>query len=39
MDSIEQQSIDAANDIDLKWLRSFVVVLEEAGSGRNDARV
>jgi hypothetical protein len=39
MDSIEQQSIDAANDIDLKWLRSFVVVVEELYFGQVAARL
>jgi hypothetical protein len=30
MDQEEQRRIDAGNSIDLKWLRSFVVVVGEA---------
>jgi hypothetical protein len=29
MDPAKQRRIDAGNDIDPKWLRSFVVVMEE----------
>jgi hypothetical protein len=29
MDPAKQRRIDAGNDIDLKWLRSLVVVMEE----------
>jgi len=34
-----QRRIDAGNDIDLKWLRSFVVVAEEASFTRAATRV
>jgi DNA-binding transcriptional LysR family regulator len=34
MDDTDQRRIDAGNDIDLKWLRSFVVVAEEASFTR-----
>jgi DNA-binding transcriptional LysR family regulator len=39
MDDVEQRRIAAGNDIDLKWLRSFVVVAEEASFTRAAARV
>jgi hypothetical protein len=39
MDEAEHRHIDAGNSLDLKWLRSFVVVAEEAGSDRDDVRV
>src|SRR6266567_3479820 len=39
MDHAEQQRIDAGNSIDLKWLRSFVVVAEEASFTRAASRV
>src|SRR5579872_6571961 len=39
MDDTDQRRIDAGNDIDLKWLRSFVVVAEEASFTRAAARV
>ena len=39
MDAAEQRRIDAGNDIDLKWLRSFVVVAEEASFTRAATRV
>ena len=39
MDHAEQRRIDAGNDIDLKWLRSFVVVAEEASFTRAASRV
>src|SRR6476660_1380363 len=39
MDEPDQRRIDACNDIDLKWLRSFVVVAEEASFTRAAARV
>ena len=39
MDAAEQRRIDAGNDIDLKWLRSFVVVAEEASFTRAASRV
>jgi DNA-binding transcriptional LysR family regulator len=35
----EQRRIDAGNSIDLKWLRSFVVVAEEASFTRAASRV
>src|SRR5213592_1598958 len=39
MDDAEQRRIDAGNSIDLKWLRSFVVVAEEASFTRAASRV
>src|SRR6266571_5256548 len=39
MDHAEQQRIDAGNSIDLKWLRSFVAVAEEASFTRAATRV
>ena len=39
MDDTDQRRIDAGNDIDLKWLRSFVVVAEEASFTRAASRV
>ncbi|SRR6266568_9008006 len=39
MDEAEQRRIDAGNAIDLKWLRSFVVVAEEASFTRAASRV
>jgi DNA-binding transcriptional LysR family regulator len=39
MDDTDQRRIDAGNDIDLKWLRSFVVVAEEASLTRAASRV
>src|ERR1051326_6978131 len=39
MDDTDQRRIDAGNDIDLKWLRSFVVVGEEASFTRAASRV
>src|SRR5215467_2743014 len=39
MGDVEQRRIAAGNSIDLKWLRSFVVVAEEASSTRAAARV
>ena len=39
MNEADQRRIDAGNDIDLKWLRSFVVVAEEASFTRAAARV
>ena len=39
MDDTGQRRIDAGNDIDLKWLRSFVVVAEEASFTRAASRV
>ena len=39
MDDVEQRRIAAGNDIDLKWLRSFLVVAEEASFTRAAARV
>jgi hypothetical protein len=33
MDDAEQRRIEAGNSIDLKWLRSFVVVTEKVNSG------
>lgn len=39
MDAAEQRRIDAGNSIDLKWLRSFVVVAEEASFTRAAERV
>src|SRR5215470_5235203 len=39
MDDTEQRRIDAGNDIDLRWLRSFVAVAEEASFTRAAARV
>jgi hypothetical protein len=34
MENAEQRRIDAGNSIDLEWLRSFVVVAEEASFTR-----
>ena len=39
MHEAEQRRIDAGNSIDLKWLRSFVVVAEEASFTRAAGRV
>jgi DNA-binding transcriptional LysR family regulator len=39
MDEPGQRRIDAGNSIDLKWLRSFVVVAEEASFTRAASRV
>src|SRR5580704_17588583 len=39
MDDTDQRRIDAGNDIDLKWLRSFLVVAEEASFTRAANRV
>jgi DNA-binding transcriptional LysR family regulator len=39
MDDTDQRLIDAGNSIDLKWLRSFVVVAEEASFTRAANRV
>jgi len=39
LDDAEQRRIDAGNAIDLKWLRSFVVVAEEASFTRAANRV
>ena len=39
MDQAAQRRIDEGNDIDLKWLRSFVVVAEEANFTRAAERV
>jgi DNA-binding transcriptional LysR family regulator len=39
MDDTDQRRIDAGNDMDLKWLRSFVVVAEEASFTRAASRV
>lgn len=39
MDRAEQRHIDAGNTIDLKWLRSFVVVAEEASFTKAATRV
>jgi DNA-binding transcriptional LysR family regulator len=39
VDNAEQRRIDAGNSIDLKWLRSFVVVAEEASFTRAATRV
>jgi DNA-binding transcriptional LysR family regulator len=39
MDQKAQRRIDAGNDIDLKWLRSFVVVAEEASFTKAADRV
>src|SRR6476659_3749855 len=39
MDDTDQRRIDAGNDIDLKWLRSFVVVAAEASFTRAASRV
>ena len=39
MDDTDQRRIDAGNAIDLKWLRSFVVVIEEASFTRAATRV
>src|SRR6201989_1473358 len=39
MDDTDQRRIDAGNDIDLKWLRSVVVVAEEASFTRAASRV
>jgi DNA-binding transcriptional LysR family regulator len=39
MDPAEQRRIDAGSNIDLKWLRSFVVVAEEASFTRAAERV
>jgi DNA-binding transcriptional LysR family regulator len=39
VDAAEQRRIDAGNSIDLKWLRSFVVVAEEASFTRAAERV
>src|SRR5690348_530017 len=39
MDNVERRHIDAGNNIDLKWLRSFVVVAEELLFTRAAARV
>jgi DNA-binding transcriptional LysR family regulator len=39
MDDVEQRRIAAGNDIDLKWLRSFVAVAEEASFTKAAYRV
>jgi DNA-binding transcriptional LysR family regulator len=39
MNEADQRRMDAGNDIDLKWLRSFVAVAEEASFTRAAARV